>query len=111
MTFTEFQATKQETNDLGTTLSDALWDNEPPARGLIYLGVFFIDEVMAHWPEAARKQGKWHLLLERDEWISDNLAELEKRLYDFAISAGYDCPDIQAYYATKGDKHADRNRR
>jgi hypothetical protein len=90
MTFEQFQATRIYCPDLGKALQDACWDDEPvPATGNLYFGSLYIDEVQDHWPEEARERGKWHLLLERDEWISDDLTSLERRLYEFAVSAGY----------------------
>ncbi len=90
MTFEQFQATKTNCDDLGEKIPDARWDDEPvPAKANIYLDCLYISSVMPHWPEAARKEGNWHLLLGRCEWISDDLESLERRLYDWAVSEGY----------------------
>jgi hypothetical protein len=43
--------------------------------------------VQPHWPDAAKARGKWHLLIARDEWITDDLDE--RKLYDWAASEGY----------------------
>jgi hypothetical protein len=68
---------------------DASWEGEPvPARGYLYLEALYIEEVQAHWPDAAKAQGKWHLLTERNESISDNLEKLERALYAWALSNG-----------------------
>ena len=89
MTFERFQATKKDCSDLGAALNDSMWDGEPPAEGLIYLDALYIEKVSPHWPESARNQGKWHLIINRDEWISDDLTTLEHKLYDFAVSEGF----------------------
>jgi hypothetical protein len=90
VTFQEFQATCRHCDDLGSTLNDARWEDDPaPAKGNLYLDVLCIDEVMPHWPDEAKAEGKWHLLIGRDEWITDDLEALERRLYDFAVSEGY----------------------
>lgn len=78
MTFEEFQATGRRCDDL-----------DGNGRGRRYLDILFIEEVLPNWPEAARKEGKWHLLIENCEWITDDLAALERRLYDWAIQSGY----------------------
>jgi hypothetical protein len=69
LTFAEFQATRRWCADLGKAIADARWDGEPPAKGNLYLDALYIEEVQAHWPEAAKAQGKWHLLSERSEYI------------------------------------------
>jgi hypothetical protein len=87
MTFEEFTATRKHVSDIGEVLADARWEDEPaPARGFIYLDELYIEEVQDWWPEAAKAEGKYHLLLDRDEWITDDLTALERRLYRFAKS-------------------------
>jgi hypothetical protein len=88
MTFEQFQASRRRCEDLAAELS-ADFGSEHKCPGNLYLGTLYIDAVQPWWPEAAQ-QGKWHLLLDRNEWISDDLASLERRLYEWAVSAGYD---------------------
>ena len=57
------------------------------ASSAIVYRVFWLGET--HWPEAAKARGKWHLLIGRDEWITDDLETLERKLYDWAASEGY----------------------
>ena len=90
MTFEQFQATRTDCDDLGAVLSDGFWDDaEKPAKGFIYLGCLFIEKVQDHWPDASKAEGKYHLIIERSEWITDDLESLERRLYAFADSDGY----------------------
>ena len=89
MTFEEFQATRHYSEDIGAAIADARWEHEPPAKGYLYLDVLYIEEVQPHWPDAAKARGKWHLLIARDEWITDDLETLERKLYDWAASEGY----------------------
>jgi hypothetical protein len=89
LTFEQFQAARHYSEDIGAAIADARWDGEPPARGYLYLGELYIEEVQPHWPDAAKARGKWHLLLDRDEWITDDLETLERKLYDWAASEGY----------------------
>jgi hypothetical protein len=89
MTFEQFQATAKWCNDLATAVSSDNWETEGTPKGNLYYGNMYIDHVEPHWPQDARKQGQWHLLLGRDEWISNDLAALERRLYDWAAGEGY----------------------
>lgn len=90
MTFEDFQNTRRESADLGRDVSDCRWDDEvEPGAGFVYLDVLYIERVGDHWPDAARARGKFYLILERDEYISDDLEELERKLYDWAMASGY----------------------
>lgn len=84
MTFQDFIATRVWSDDIGTIILDARWEGEPAARGYVYADSFYIEEVQADWPNNARQRGRWHLLLSNAEWISDDLATLERHLWDFA---------------------------
>jgi hypothetical protein len=85
MTFEQFQASKTECADLGKRLEECRWDDEPIASGLVYAGDLYIERVGSHWPEKAKAEGKWYLLICNEEWISDDLESLERRLYAFAV--------------------------
>ena len=90
MTFEQFQSTRTECDDLGAVLSNGFWDDaEKPAKGFIYCGNLYIEKVQDHWPAAAKSAGQYHLLIANCEWIDYELAPLERRLYEFAVSAGY----------------------
>ena len=89
MTFEEFQATRRVCEDLGSVVADARWEGEPAAKGNVYVDCLYIEAVQAHWPRAARDRGKWHLILDRDEFITDDLTSLERRLYDWAVQEGF----------------------
>jgi hypothetical protein len=89
MTFEQFVATKRWSEDLAKDVSSDNWETEGTPKGYLYLDCLYIDRVEPHWPEAARAEGKWHLLLERDEFITDDLPALERRLYKYAGTAGF----------------------
>jgi len=89
MTFEQFQATRQWSDDLAAAISSENWETDGTPKGNLYLDGLYIDHVEPHWSEDARKQGEWHLLLDRGEWISNDLAALEQRLYKWAKSEGY----------------------
>ena len=54
----------------------------------IWTGALYIEKVLPHWPEATKAMGGWHLLIGRDEWVTDDHAALERRLYEFAGVGG-----------------------
>jgi hypothetical protein len=90
MTFAEFVSTRRWCEDLSEAIADARWQGEPPAKGNLYLdGTLYIEEVQAHWPDATKAQGKWHLLIERNETICDDLESLERKLFAWAMANGY----------------------
>lgn len=77
MTFEQFQATGFDCADLGAHISEDSLENVP---GRVYLDCLYIERLAS---------GQWNLLLERDEWQSDTLEPLERKLYAFARSEGY----------------------
>lgn len=86
MSFERFQATRA----WRANLADAL-PYEPicqPAEGNLYCGALFILKVTPDYPERTRARGGWHLIIGNCEWVSDDLAQLERQLYDFAVSEG-----------------------
>lgn len=89
MTLEQFRATAVDCNDIDAAIADARWDEEEaPARGKIYLGCLYIERrPVAGWANAATEE--WHLILGNCEWLSDDLAELEAKLYEFACDEGY----------------------
>lgn len=90
MTFEKFQATKKECADLAAALGSENWeDAKHTPTGFIYLGSLYIENVLPHWPERARAEGRYYLILNRDEYITDDLELLERKLFDWAVAEGY----------------------
>lgn len=89
MTFEEFQATRKFHLDISKVIEDTRWEDEGPVQGFVYLNQLYIEMVGDHWPEAVRAQGSLYLLLNRDEWISNDLTALEWRLYHWACEEEY----------------------
>lgn len=97
MTFEQFQATKTWSANLladceayrNMSDDDVTKSDVAPQSGNIYLGAVYIEHVEPWWPEDAKAQGEWHLILDRREWITNDLTELELRLFEWAASAGY----------------------
>lgn len=86
LTFEQFQATRREVSDLGDALGEETLSGQP---GYLYLGELHIAFVTADWPPLAQAEGRYHLQIGRDEEITDDLAALERNLWEFAISEGY----------------------
>ena len=83
MTFEEFQAAKEWSDDLHVHFPD---DMEPDAKGWLYCGGrLWIEEMSTSSEDApGNGQGRWYLRIANMEYQSDDLAELEKPLYDYA---------------------------
>ena len=89
--FRAFQATREESDDLEKDLGYGAWGDQI-GRGFIYLGALYIEKVGADWPEKARQEGAYHLIIANQEWISNDLEALEKRLFEYALLEGYKIP-------------------
>lgn len=95
MTYDQFIATRKWSNNLAVDC-EAYSDGEQSDHvqtGYIYCGSLYIEATEDWWPEDAQQQGKWHLLLERDEYITNDLDALQRRLYRWAMAAGFDESD------------------
>ena len=87
MTFEQFQTTRQWCDNLGKALKDSRWDDEPPAKGYLYLGRLYIEQAPQWLPVGSK--GGWSLLLHNREYLSNKLQRLERRLYDWAKAEDY----------------------
>lgn len=77
MSFAEFQATKADCADLGKAIGDETIDGVP---GYLYADSLYIERLA---------DGSFHLLIERDEWLSETIEELEEHLFAFGVLMGY----------------------
>lgn len=92
MTLEEFRASRKWSDDLALQLDDPAlnWreEDEPAAEGWVYLDALWIQHrPAAGWENGAK--GEWNLIIANCDWLSDDLADLEAKLYQFAISEGY----------------------
>ena len=76
MTFEQFLTTGHDTDDIGEELGDSSLAGIP---GRIYDNAFYIQR---------RSDGSFYLPLEKDEFESRDLSELEARLYHYARDSG-----------------------
>lgn len=88
--FELFESSKEYFDDLGPVIEDDQLDG---MGGYAYLGCLFIEDSHT-WPVRCDSQGRWYLLLGNCEWFSDDLEELERRLFEWSQSEQY---DILAY--------------
>ena len=79
MTFEQFLQTKKHTNDLGVITGD---DNLDRQAGFVYRDTFWIESTH-NWSDQPDGK-KWYLQLGNQEYLSDDIGELEQRLYDYA---------------------------
>jgi hypothetical protein len=95
--FVVFQESGKAVPDL-EKYTDAYGDDPAaPRPGRVYLvdpedKVGLIIESTKTWDDEHRTHA-WHLLIANQEWMSDDLEELEVELFDFALSAGW-CDDL-----------------
>jgi hypothetical protein len=89
MTLEEFRASKQEVGKAALErVGYATDETGTDAKGLMYHGGLIIEMASEGWSESARSQGAYYLIIERSEYISDDLAALEEVLYDWAYGEG-----------------------
>lgn len=89
MTLDQFRATGRDCDDLGKALSDtSMGETGEPIRGRLYAGsLYIIRRPESGWIDGDQRE--WDLVIANQEWISDDLPDLEARLYEFALSEGY----------------------
>lgn len=74
LTFPEFQATKREVDDVGNAL-DFDYGDGIIHPGFIYADSYYIEKLTDN------PRGAFYLLIDRSDWISDDLASLERILW------------------------------
>jgi hypothetical protein len=88
MTFEEFQSTARWSEDLGSDLS---LDDEHDigAKGYIYLDQLWIESTETWEPHPLRAPfQKWYTRIGNQEYESDTLEVVERRVFHFAVDLG-----------------------
>lgn len=82
--FQAFVASRRELDDVSKAGRYGEVDDDGSVKdaGYEYATGLFISKVGPHWPEQARSQGSYHLLIANEEWIDDDLGALERTLFD-----------------------------
>lgn len=87
MTFEQFQASAVAVPNLGLAIGDELLDL---IAGRVYAGVLYIEDVTtrstAERAKLPKNFGRWYTCIVNREYHSDNLADVERPLYAFALS-------------------------
>ena len=82
VTFEQFQASRAWHDDLSkTSLSDASLED---VSGFLYVDSLYIEA-----PAGGAAPNLYHLQIGRDEWLSSDLEELERRLYEYGCNEGH----------------------
>jgi hypothetical protein len=82
MSFADFRATGKDFDGIVPHY------REEPARGRMYLDSLIIEKKpLTGWPNGRPEE--WSLLLGNNDWLTDDLEELERRLFAFAVAEGY----------------------
>ena len=100
-TLDQFRATRRTCDNLGEALRDECLEG---SKGFTYLGSSLFIERFDFHPAAGpvtyngepRAIVGYNLIIGRDEWITTELADLERKLYQFAIDEGYTLNEGQA---------------
>ncbi len=111
MIFEQFQVPAATPRTLVQQLPMRAGRANPLLRAICTLTYLYIEEMQPHWSDAAKARGKWYLLIARDEWITDDLETLERKLYDWAASEGYfeevRLPAVVRFRSAQGAKPLD----
>ena len=87
-TFEEFSASKRrvtDANEIAKVYGHDLLDFEKSQAALVYADNFVIEECRGD------NEGKFYLLIENRDWLSEDLTQLERHLYEFAmLEYGFD---------------------
>lgn len=84
--FYKFQATRRYVQDLGPVIREETLNG---VGGYVYLDCLYIEDT-ATWSGHSKTLNRWYLLLGRCDWDSNTLEDLERRLYDWAVSEEYE---------------------
>lgn len=83
MTFEEFQATRRDVDSL-KDIGIVNVGETIPRPGIVYFDFYYIEKSNANWPADVLRRGAYYLHLGNQEWFSDDLHEMELRLYGYA---------------------------
>lgn len=86
VTFEQFQATRRECDHAGMIEIGYDVGQLPDAIGFAYQGGLVIEKTTDQWLD---RSGAYYLMLENLQFVSDDLAQLERRLYGYALRGGF----------------------
>jgi hypothetical protein len=83
MTFDEFKASGKNVSNLHD------YNDFCEGPGRVYCNGALVIQCTANWDGECKKSGKWFLSVRSQQYQSDDLEELEKELYEFAVDEDY----------------------
>jgi hypothetical protein len=87
MTFAQFRQTGRDCQNIGEAIGE---ETLLGVSGRLYCDDLSIEDTQSWKSNSTNlEEGRWYLLIGRDEYRSDNLEELERYLYRFAIENEY----------------------
>jgi hypothetical protein len=93
MNLEQFQATKKAVPDIGVAIDDESLKGRP---GLVYGDTsLFIETRCAEWDGSRAAAYEFYLCIGNQEWLSNDLSELEERLHDFGVAEGHFEPPVR----------------
>jgi hypothetical protein len=81
----EWRATRREVGDLSTVTG---FDHDKGDPAYVYEGDLFIYRWHSGWVGHRAESYLFYLQIENQEWLSNELMELEAILYEYGVSAG-----------------------
>ena len=92
-----FRATREHETPLTTVYPLSGYKD---AGGMVYIDGLVIEDALT-WPEPDPSRGRWNLLVDRDDFFSDDLEILEGRLCEWADDNGM-VDDLKAELPEEG---------
>ena len=96
LTIEQFRSTKKWSDNLAVDCPFHAWDEDEARHpiGFMYMGTLYVERVQDTWPDKAREQGDWYLIIGNCEYITKTIEPLEQKLFEFALSEGYSMEEI-----------------
>lgn len=85
MAIETFRSTRKLVADLGASTDNEALDGRP---GYLYDGRLCIETRCADWSGSPADAYQFLLVIGNQEWLSNELSELEVHLYEYAVSEG-----------------------
>jgi hypothetical protein len=86
MTLEQFQASRQLVADIGAVTDTEQLDGRP---GYLYADTLWIETHCPEWSGSPADAYQFLLVIGNQEWLSNDLSELEPILYEYAVDEGF----------------------
>jgi hypothetical protein len=85
MPIESFVCSRAWKDNLGEFLCDQLLKGD---AGYVYLGAYWIARVPVYYPKTQTTSTLYFMMIGRDSWMSSDLGDLERKLYQYALGEG-----------------------